>query len=154
MNYELMAQFIDSGRQARLFLLLATFLWTGIYIGPSNIYFFLLAVGLSLRGLFMLFWWYREKNKIKEYLENGYYGQNINENELKSFKYEYKSFSSDSLIQFGFIISVYPFSFISHYAEKNNLETLQEITYVIVALLFLGLLGMGTRDIQDFSKDQ
>ena len=60
MDYELIVKFIDRGREARLFLLLATFLWAGILIGPSNIYFLLLAIGLSIRGLFMLIGWYQK----------------------------------------------------------------------------------------------
>ena len=153
MDYKLIAKFIDSGREARLFLILATFLWAAILIGPFNIYFLLLAVGLSIRGLFMLTGWYTIKNEIKEYLKNKYYGQNINEDDVKNFKYKYESFSSNSQSQFVIILSLYPISLISHYAEKNNLETLQSITYFLIAILFMGVMGMGATDIENFGKD-
>ena len=148
--------FIDRGREARLFLLLATFLWAGILIGPSNIYFLLLAIGLSIRGLFMLIGWYQKNTEIKVYIDNIYefHLQNFDETNVKNFKYKYESFFADSLMQFGIILSVYPISLIAYYAEKNNLETLQTITYIIVAILLMGVMGMGTTNIEDFSKDQ
>ena len=147
MDYELIVKFIDRGREARLFLLLATFLWAGILIGPSNIYF---TIGLSAIG------WYQKNTEIKVYIDNIYefHLQNFDETNVKNFKYKYESFFADSLMQFGIILSVYPISLIAYYAEKNNLETLQTITYIIVAILLMGVMGMGTTNIEDFSKDQ
>ena len=157
MDYELIVKFIDRGREARLFLLLATFLWAAIFYGPSNYLFFLLAIGLSIRGLFMLAGWYSSKNEIKEYLNkelnNEIYETKKNEDDIKNFKYKYESFSSNSLNQFWIILSVYPISLIAHYAEKNNLETLQTITYILIGVLLMGVMGMGTTDIDTFGKD-
>ena len=157
MDYKLITKFIDSGREARLFLILATFLWAAILIGPFNIYFLLLAVGLSIRGLVMLAGWYSYKNEIKEYLNkelnNEIYETKKNEDDIENFKFRYESFSSNSLNQFGIILSIYPISLIAHYAEKNNFETLQTITYFLVVLLFMGVMVMGVTDIETYGKD-
>ena len=97
-----------------------------------------------------------KNTEIKVYIDNIYefHLQNFDETNVKNFKYKYESFFADSLMQFGIILSVYPISLIAYYAEKNNLETLQTITYIIVAILLMGVMGMGTTNIEDFSKDQ
>ena len=61
----LRTNFYQRARDTRLYLLLSLFLLAGIYVGPFNIYFLILAAGLTLRGLIYLLNWYSLKNEIK-----------------------------------------------------------------------------------------
>ena len=154
MEYDLLNLFIKKGKEARLFLLIATFLWTAIYIGPHNIYFFVIAIGVSSRGLFNLYNFFQLNKKIDVHIKSikKYHSNNFDEQEIKKYSFKFNSFFSDGILQFGIIISVYPIALIGHYAENNNLDTLLSIIGVVLALLLMALLGMGTQDMESFTK--
>jgi hypothetical protein len=153
MDYKLLDTFVQAGRDARRFLLIGTFLWSAILIGPSNFYYYALAAGLTLRGLFHLLSWYNQKTLIETQISvlETIHGERINKDDLGKFKIRFDTFLLDSFLQFVIIISIYPVGGITYYAEINNLETLETIFLIIYGFLFIAIMWIGSEDIEDFS---
>ena len=147
----LRTNFYQRARDTRLYLLLSLFLWVGIYVGPFNIYFLILAAGLTLRGLIYLLNWYSLKNEIKGKLNSslqnskGEWEPVFTENEKRNIKFFQKSASN----QFLFIISAYPIGIGAHFAELYSFKTLSTVLGFGFVFLLMGAIGMGTTPIED-----
>tara|TARA_Y100001958_G_C20969162_1_gene364853 strand:+ start:196 stop:660 length:465 start_codon:yes stop_codon:yes gene_type:complete len=143
--------FKDLAGNSRRFLLISTFLWIGIYEGPSNIYIILTALILMVRGLLYFLIWRREIKILEEKFNESFVVQNQKgefENPYLKYKKNYIEFKERANTEFLLLIVIYVFGLLFHFSNINEWPSFLAAIFVgIAGCSIFVLLGMSLREI-------
>ena len=143
--------FKDLAKNSRRFLLISTFLWIGIYEGPSNIYIILTALILMLRGLLYFLLWRREIKLLEEKFNESFKVQNQKgefENPYLEYKKNYIEFKESANAEFLLLIVIYVFGLLFHFSNINEWPSFLATIFIgISGLLIFVLVGLSLKEI-------
>ena len=143
--------FKDLARNSRRFLLISTFLWIGIYVGPTNIYIILTALILMVRGLLYFLMWRRKIKILEEKFNESFKVQNQKgefENPYLEYEKNYIQFKESANTEFLLLIVIYVFGLLFHFSNINEWPSFLAAIFIgISGLLIFVLLGLSIREI-------
>ena len=151
MEFKELENFKEDARDARRYVLIATFLWIGIYVGPSNVYIVLTAFVLMVRGILFYFYFRKRMKDLNEKMKSSFKIQNRDgdfENPYLKYKKNYIEFKEKANTEFFILIIIYVFGFLSHFSEAFIWPSFLNTIFIsISAILLFTLLGMSIREI-------
>tara|TARA_B100000073_G_scaffold222189_1_gene185015 strand:- start:1164 stop:1622 length:459 start_codon:yes stop_codon:yes gene_type:complete len=143
--------FKDLARNSRRFLLISTFLWIGIYVGPTNIYIILTALILMVRGLLYFLMWRRKIKILEEKFNESFKVQNQKgefENPYLEYEKNYIQFKESANTEFLTLIVIYVFGLLFHFSNINEWPSFLAAIFIgISGLLIFVLVGLSIREI-------
>jgi len=151
MEFKELENFKEDARDARRYILIATFLWIGIYVGPSNVYIVLTAFVLMVRGILYYFYFRKRMKDLNEKMKSSFKIQNRNgnfENPYLKYKKNYIEFKEKANTEFFILITIYVFGLLSHFSETFAWPSFLNTIFIIISSFSLFVLvGMSMNEI-------